>query len=725
MTDHLLRATTSLCAQCKRAVPAEIWRTGDRVVMRKACAEHGAAEVVVSPSAAWYEHVMSHAPTLTAPAAPRPVAQGCPFDCGPCAAHEQATQLPIVPITSACNLDCPICYTHNKNEGAFHLSEAQLAAILGHLRAADPERRIINLTGGEPTQHPQFERLIERCAEEGIVFVGPSPVALELFGDKVAAKALAKRCNVPVIEGTVGPTTLDEAKTFFASLGKGGVLLEGLAQRLDGDLGGLCAQSGPTVTVVATGRQTGLPHKATLATLQAGLLTINAVALQHHLAGRHKEQSAAVAHHQAADHAVECIALVALPEQRFAGRELQSQNPDYTKDTSNTTLNFHNGKLLSAWYNSGNVYGLDPLTLATLGEETFGGARDTTMNAHGKTDARTGEFINYGYADFQPWLTYYVIGADGKLKHKTRIDLPGPRLPHDTTITPRFTILHDFPLFHDVEVMKRHGHRVALFHRDLPSRFGVMPRYGTQEQVRWFEFEPGYVLHMVNAWEDGDWITMDGCFQPDPTIRRNPEEGPLGSMLAYLRYKGHLRRWRMNVVTGEKHEQQIDDLNVEFCLPDMELYGQKTRYSYHQLIPTDLQTRANVDTWLDWAGTDLYWGVRLVFMGLVVKQGHMADPAATGIGIKEATYRMKLLDGFLAANGPFLAGDAFTIADIPAGLVVNRWFGIEWVEGGFPGSNPKDAEYFRRLKSTTLKSAKVSAFGGTRKPNIRGRLLNQ
>lgn len=277
---------------------------------------------------------------------------------------------------------------------------------------------------------------------------------------------------------------------------------------------------------------------------------------------------------------------------RFAGRELEAQNPDYTKDTSNTTLNFHNGKLLSAWYNSGQVYGLDPLTLETLGEEKFAGARDTTMNAHGKTDARTGEYINYGYTDFQPWLTYYVIGADGKLKHKARIDLPGPRLPHDTTITPRFTILHDFPLFQDVEVLRRHGHRVANFHRDLPSRFGVIPRYGTQDQVRWFEFEPGYVLHMVNAWEDGDWITMDGCFQPDPTIRRNPEEGPLGAMLAYLRYKGHLRRWRMNVVTGEKHEQQLDDLNVEFCLPDMELYGQKTRYSYHQLIPTDLQTLA-------------------------------------------------------------------------------------------------------------------------------------
>jgi carotenoid cleavage dioxygenase len=214
------------------------------------------------------------------------------------------------------------------------------------------------------------------------------------------------------------------------------------------------------------------------------------------------------------------------------------------------------------------------------------------MNAHGKTDPRTGEFINYGYADFQPWLTYYVISADGKVKHRARIDLPGPRLPHDTTITPNYTILHDFPLFHDLDVLKRTGHRVVQFKRDLPTRFGVIPRYGTQEQVRWFEFEPGYVLHMVNAWEDGDWITMDGCFQPDPTIRRNPQEGPLASMLAYLRYKGHLRRWRMNLRTGEKSEQQIDDLNVEFCLPDMERYGVKTRYSYHQLIPTDLQTMA-------------------------------------------------------------------------------------------------------------------------------------
>jgi carotenoid cleavage dioxygenase len=141
-------------------------------------------------------------------------------------------------------------------------------------------------------------------------------------------------------------------------------------------------------------------------------------------------------------------------------------------------------------------------------------------------------------------------------------------------------------------VLRNTGHRVVEFHRDTPSRFGVIPRYGTQEQIKWFEFEPGYVLHMVNAWEEGDWITMDGCFQPDPTIRRDPTEGALGSMLAYLRYRGHLRRWRMNLRTGEKHEQQLSDLNTEFCLPDTQLYGVKTRYSYHQHIPTDMQTLA-------------------------------------------------------------------------------------------------------------------------------------
>ena len=190
--DRALGTTTSLCASCKRAVPAEIVRTAGRVVMRKRCEVHGAAEVVVSPDADWYERIVGFAPVLTRPAARTEVRQGCPFDCGPCESHEQQAQLPIVPITSACNLDCPICYTHNKNAGAYHMSEAELAAILHHLRKTDPERRIINLTGGEPTQHPAFERIVERCAEEGIHRITISTHGLRFLKDERLLERLAR-----------------------------------------------------------------------------------------------------------------------------------------------------------------------------------------------------------------------------------------------------------------------------------------------------------------------------------------------------------------------------------------------------------------------------------------------------------------------------------------------------------------------------------------------------
>ena len=266
------------------------------------------------------------------------------------------------------------------------------------------------------------------------------------------------------------------------------------------------------------------------------------------------------------------------------------RNPDYVRDTANTTLNIHNGKLITGWYNAGAVYELDPVTLDTKGLQDFGGSLRTTLNAHPKTDMRTGELIGYDYADFESFYTYYVWDKHGALKHVARIDLPGPRLPHDITITENYSLLHDWPFFHDPDMLKSIGRRVVTFKPDMPSRIGVIPRYGTQDQVKWFEFKPGYVLHMVNAWEEGDWIIMDGCMQPDPRIKRDPAEGPLASMLAYMRVKSHLYRWRMNVRTGETSEESLDDLNVEFCLPDVDLYGQKTRYSYHQHIPLEAKT---------------------------------------------------------------------------------------------------------------------------------------
>ena len=263
----------------------------------------------------------------------------------------------------------------------------------------------------------------------------------------------------------------------------------------------------------------------------------------------------------------------------------------YLKDTANTDVIYHDGHLLALWYLCGTPLRIDPLTLEPRGVEDFGGRRTGTVSAHPKVDERTGELVFFTLAEFEPpYMTYGVVSKDGSLVHQVPIDLPGPRASHDITITENHSIVHDLPFFHDVELLRRHRRRIARFHRDIPTRFGVLPRRGGSDSVRWFEFEPGYVLHMVNAWEEGDWIVMDGCLQPDPTIQRETDEGPLASMLAYLRVRAHLHRWRMNLATGETQETPLDDLNVEFCLPDTERYGVKTRYSYHHYLPPEAHT---------------------------------------------------------------------------------------------------------------------------------------
>ena len=169
------------------------------------------------------------------------------------------------------------------------------------------------------------------------------------------------------------------------------------------------------------------------------------------------------------------------------------------KDTANTDLIVYQGRLMALWYESGQLYGINPKTLQTEGIEDFGGLLKMRISAHSKTDPVTGDFIFFGYGDRPPYMRYGVVRPDGTV-HLAEIDLPGPRRPHDLGLTKNYAILHDFPVFFDPEFFKKTGKRVPLFHRDVPTRYGVIPRFGTNEDVRWFEFGPCYMLHVVSAW---------------------------------------------------------------------------------------------------------------------------------------------------------------------------------------------------------------------------------
>ena len=92
-------------------------------------------------------------------------------------------------------------------------------------------------------------------------------------------------------------------------------------------------------------------------------------------------------------------------------------------------------------------------------------------------------FINY--PETPPYMNYGVVDKDGKLVHYVPIELPGARWPHDFGMTERFAVFHDLPVFFDQEDLAR-GRRSIKFHKELPSRFGVMPRVGTRDDVKLF-----------------------------------------------------------------------------------------------------------------------------------------------------------------------------------------------------------------------------------------------
>jgi carotenoid cleavage dioxygenase len=104
------------------------------------------------------------------------------------------------------------------------------------------------------------------------------------------------------------------------------------------------------------------------------------------------------------------------------------------KNNSNTDVKFHAGKLLTMFYLTGKPYHLDINTLETIGPTTYDGAFGK-ISAHSRPDENTGELLFFDYDKKPPYMTYGVIDAAGRLKHKIDIDLPGPRLPHDMAVT--------------------------------------------------------------------------------------------------------------------------------------------------------------------------------------------------------------------------------------------------------------------------------------------------
>lgn len=253
------------------------------------------------------------------------------------------------------------------------------------------------------------------------------------------------------------------------------------------------------------------------------------------------------------------------------------------KDTANTDLVWHRGKLLATWWLSGAPYELSVPSLETDGLSTFAKDIPHGMCAHPKVDYDTGELIFFSFnLHKRPYYHYGVVSPDGQVTNYQPIEIPHPHIGHDLSVTKNYSVLFDFPLGWDPAAIAKGKYRISFMH-DRPARFGVLPRHGDASQVRWFEHDACYMYHSVAAYEEGETIRIVGCRIQDPIPREDERRSDVPK-LDIIELTPEFYEWTLNLETGTVSGRQLDDRWTEFARANDWHLTRALRYSYNPRV---------------------------------------------------------------------------------------------------------------------------------------------
>ena len=186
-----LEWTTSLCPECLKTVPGKIVARGGRVFIRKQCAVHGQQEELLEDDAAYFIHRNEFSRPGSACELQVGIVNGCPYDCGLCPNHEQHTCIGLIEVNTACNLRCPACYADAGRPGA--LSLPVIRRMIDFYMASEyGKAEILQLSGGEPTLHPEILDVIGYAWSAGLAYVMLNTNGLRLASDEPFVRELGK-----------------------------------------------------------------------------------------------------------------------------------------------------------------------------------------------------------------------------------------------------------------------------------------------------------------------------------------------------------------------------------------------------------------------------------------------------------------------------------------------------------------------------------------------------
>src|SRR6187431_2087620 len=184
--------TQSLCTVCHRTIGAKIIFEEGNVLMTKHCPEHGFQKVLIADDINYYKQIRNYNKASEYPKRPHTTTHfGCPYDCGICPDHEQHSCLTLVEVTDRCNLTCPTCYASSSPTHGRHRTLTEIEAMFDAIVKSEGEPDVVQISGGEPTIHPDFFQILDIAKTKPIKHLMVNTNGIRIAKDKDFVRQLA------------------------------------------------------------------------------------------------------------------------------------------------------------------------------------------------------------------------------------------------------------------------------------------------------------------------------------------------------------------------------------------------------------------------------------------------------------------------------------------------------------------------------------------------------